>query len=1700
MTSNPATDAPLELVEGDRVGPYRIVRHVAAGSMGTVYQATDALGVMVALKVLSGYDDELLKRFEREGRMLQRVLHPNVVRALGQGVDSERGVAYLACEYVPGRDLQALLARVRAGRLSVGEALFVLERCARGLAALHREGLIHRDIKLSNVLVTQRGEVKLIDFGVALATDTSKRLTQHGVVMGTPSYLAPEVWREEAWTPAADLYALGCVTFRLLTGQAVFPRKTIREVLQAHCASPPPRVRDLASDVPEALSQLIDRLLSKSPTARPTALELIENLQAAGLVESTERVASQWGQGQVGYDSRWERPASQSGSSHGNVVTDSVRESLGGFRIGPYQVKRRLGKGSMGDVFLAKHTELNKNFAVKVLSDSLVSDGTALARFQREMASLIELNEHPGVVSVHHAGRLPSGRPFYAMDYVGGTSLAQAFARGLEREAGLDLIDQLADALGFAHARGLVHRDVKPQNVIVTPDRVAKLLDFGLVKAIHGEGERLTHTGEILGTPSYMAPEQVDHAKGVVGPWTDVFGLGALLYELLAGKGLRHGKSSLQVYTALLKEEPTLPVSKAADDVPVALAEVCERAIAPRPEDRYPNAREFLQALRRARVGEPVPFSSGSRTLVILAAGSALLLATLLAVVLWGRTRGAWAEDLAQVERWVSAGQFERALVLGEGLAEGGDVPADGEARLASLLGRSRLALLEERLRAGDAAGARPLLDRLAAAVPERGWVLASCGEFAAALAAWPAGESLHRARVAAWAGNREACLRELATLREGSPARAAALQAELSPYLPRENPPGPIPPPGTGWAGVARGEAALSRGAPGLAALAFSESWRSAGSSPTCAWRPSWARCASALPAASWTKPSTIGSTPGPAPRPTPSIAAESWRWPPTFRRWAPRSPGWRRPWVEVCEPPWSGGRLAFPWRLERFARATAQLAEARGCVDPMVDGLVQLAAGKADAQRAQLGRQAQVGLEPALRQEAPSLWLARARAHLVLGDGVAALRAGEQALTLAPGDPWILLHVARAGVILAGADRLPVDLVRLEGGPRPRRDRDTSHLDVWEEIAETCREGLEPEPRRSRVQDALRLILGRALLVQVRDLAGTRRKPVASMAELKRLFAVLHPLLAGVDLERIPQARRRLGEALLHGVEVDRAWSELASLFPGGRPDVLAEALWLLASSGHPTSPTYADAYLALLGDLPARGRLASRGSTESGQQFALPVDAQGLEQVVLESRAVGGVVSLRRRGQALSRLGEPRLGCCDRRVESEVSHALRCVEVGAPGIASTLTRLHHDPRAPVEDLVDSLLAWGLLDSLVIAAAPWGEASPRRRKQILELLLPLEPFLAQLGGQAEGLSWPVPPERFPRLELAMERWYRGGRTLALLEAPWAEDWREVAKAEHHYSLQGQGAASRSKHTLLCAQAALPILQHWTDLGVASRQDAALEEAPWAGLVQRDLYGQAARVRDPGWLSYLMGRCWETLSRADEVAGARFSPEALFEPWSMAQAFLRGAQTERSLEEAVERSVEGGDLAEARLALERAAVFSRGASAAETFTAIVTEEFVDTAWELQGEARRARWELVLALADQAMGWAEAPAGRGAAHGIAVDACFSLAGLANGEARTLLLTRGRAELERAEAGQGRAVSLPILWRRARAEGARGDDQALTATLQQLVQLLRGQAASRQLDFARAVRGDPLLPLLRERPAYAQLLQLLSALR
>ena len=463
--------------------------------------------------------------------------------------------------------------------------LDLLAQGCEGLSRLHAEGKVHGGLEPSRFVCSVEERVQLAppDAG------------------GAPTaYLSPEHIREEPLDARADLYSLGVVLYEILTGRLPFEETAYPALVLAVLTRPPTPPKNFWPDCPAPLNELCLSLLSKAREQRPKNLqEVLPTLTARLSAEHTSL-----SDGERAEDSRPKTTKLTPTTGHGDAT---------------YELKEEIGRGGAGRILRATDRRIGREIALK---ESLSATPLALERFVRE-ALLTARLEHPAIVPIHETGHWPDGSPFYTMKLIDGRPLSEVM-EGLpfqERLALLPRVFTAAEAISYAHAKGVIHRDLKPQNILVGGYGETVVIDWGLAKDLHGElsagldeatsrwesalsgrrsealttpskeDERLTRVGTILGTPAYMPPEQAEGRE--VNEQADVYALGAILYHLLGGVPPYDTVALTSELLEVIRREPPRPLQEVQPETPKDLCALVSKAMSRDPRERYPSAAEL---------------------------------------------------------------------------------------------------------------------------------------------------------------------------------------------------------------------------------------------------------------------------------------------------------------------------------------------------------------------------------------------------------------------------------------------------------------------------------------------------------------------------------------------------------------------------------------------------------------------------------------------------------------------------------------------------------------------------------------------------------------------------------------------------------------------------------------------------------------------------------------------------------------------------------------------------------------------------------------------------------------------------------------------------------------------------------------------------------------------------------------------------
>jgi serine/threonine protein kinase len=272
--------------------------------------------------------------------------------------------------------------------------------------------------------------------------------------------------------------------------------------------------------------------------------------------------------------------------------------------FGDYELLTEIARGGMGVVYRARQITLNRIVALKMILAGKLADQEEVRRFRTEAEAAARLS-HPNIVAVHEVGDI-DGQHFFSMEFIEGTSLAQRVSTGpLPGRDAAGYVRRIAKAVHYAHRQGILHRDIKPSNIMIGPDDEPHITDFGLAKRLGDQDSGQTRTGAILGTPSYMAPEQAQGKNQELGPACDIYSLGAMLYELLTGRPPFRAETPFDTVMHVINNEAA-PATLLNPNIDKDLETICHKCLEKRPAQRYATAEALAQDLQNYLDGNPI--------------------------------------------------------------------------------------------------------------------------------------------------------------------------------------------------------------------------------------------------------------------------------------------------------------------------------------------------------------------------------------------------------------------------------------------------------------------------------------------------------------------------------------------------------------------------------------------------------------------------------------------------------------------------------------------------------------------------------------------------------------------------------------------------------------------------------------------------------------------------------------------------------------------------------------------------------------------------------------------------------------------------------------------------------------------------------------------------------------------------------------
>ena len=564
----------IPLQDGVFAGKFRILEQLGHGEMSVVYRAHHlTLDQEVAIKFprLSSPVGEKTKKYILEGaRILASLHHPHLVRILDADIYQQK-IPYVVMELLRGRNLALLACNTP---LTLRLAFSVIIPLADALSYAHQRGVIHRDIKPQNVILVEKHRPILVGFDLAAKRATQEAIPWHNLDSQDLQFLAPEFLLKGESGPSSDIWSLGLLFVFLLTGTPPLGKVSTKQILQKLETQKFQPLKHVAPLLPQKVCKLLQQMLAYAPEDRPSSMEEVR-LQFIRLEEEL-------------FLRKPRRLIVES-----ETPIEDLNHHLEKASRGAYTILAKKEGGTFGIVYKAKDVKLGRMVAIKILRSQYAQSREAVLRFQRE-AQAMSLIRHPNVVEVFTIGEV-EGLPFFVMPFVGDTDLEKLLIheKRLKPRRALGLGYYIAKGLEAAHEVRVIHRDLKPANILLTPKGMPVITDFGVAHLPYDK--RLTNSATIVGTFCYMAPEVI-HGH-IADERSDLYALGVILYEMIAGTLPFQGKNVAQLVRNIVESDPP-PLAHWGAAAPQEVEDLIFSLLHKNPEKRIPTARKVAKAIK----------------------------------------------------------------------------------------------------------------------------------------------------------------------------------------------------------------------------------------------------------------------------------------------------------------------------------------------------------------------------------------------------------------------------------------------------------------------------------------------------------------------------------------------------------------------------------------------------------------------------------------------------------------------------------------------------------------------------------------------------------------------------------------------------------------------------------------------------------------------------------------------------------------------------------------------------------------------------------------------------------------------------------------------------------------------------------------------------------------------------------------------
>ncbi len=584
------------------MGPYELIEEIGSGGMSIVYKANHpTLSKVVAVKVLSpslSLGPKFIERFKNEANLLTSFRHQNIVNIIDFGEDQQQ--YYIVMDFIDGYTVRQMIKET--GPISLKIAINVIKNVASAISYTHRKGIIHRDLKSSNIMIDHTGRILVTDFG--LSKDISLKSIpeasiQSSDIAGTFGYIAPEQLDPKIGNidERTDIYSLGVVFYEMLTGQLPFSESNAPiNLAYMHLTVAPESPLKLRKDLLPKTDQIVMKMLEKDPIKRYQSFE--EVLEA---VSELEEVSKYYKEGSSDMQGSFFEIVTEEQS-----FTKSVEEFNKTFEKKPkkeekykefplegkiiqkrYRIEKLLLKRILSNLYLGYDMQTQKQVTVQIPSETRP---TFKSRLEREIETMKQV-DHPSFVKFLDI--IDEDGTFYVIrEFIEGRSIKKWLeVESFSVEKAVQIIISVLDGIKFLHGRGIVHRDINSDVVMITEDFKAIITTLGITRV---EDASSVSSGEFLGVVQYTAPEQITQSRSDAR--SDIYSAGILLFELLTGKPPFSSSLPVDVMDMHLKKIPRFP-DQMQNQIPLNLQRIVLKSLSKSPDQRYQSAKEFQNEL-----------------------------------------------------------------------------------------------------------------------------------------------------------------------------------------------------------------------------------------------------------------------------------------------------------------------------------------------------------------------------------------------------------------------------------------------------------------------------------------------------------------------------------------------------------------------------------------------------------------------------------------------------------------------------------------------------------------------------------------------------------------------------------------------------------------------------------------------------------------------------------------------------------------------------------------------------------------------------------------------------------------------------------------------------------------------------------------------------------------------------------------------